>query len=133
MGRRARACCVSPPCVPRASAIKASPLARRIARERGLDIAALTGTGPEGRIIAEDVEQAASRRSALLLLAASGDAGEVEIIELTSIRRTIARRLTEAWAAPVFQLSVTADASELSSPRASAWSSSCAKARPSRR
>ena len=39
--------------------IKASPLARRIARERGIDLAALAGTGPEGRIVAEDVERAA--------------------------------------------------------------------------
>ena len=42
--------------------VKASPLARRIARERGVDLASLSGTGPEGRVIAEDVETAASRR-----------------------------------------------------------------------
>src|SRR5919201_347916 len=36
--------------------LKASPLARRIARERGIDLASLSGTGPEGRIVAEDVE-----------------------------------------------------------------------------
>src|SRR5438132_7030073 len=36
--------------------VKASPLARRIARERGIDLAALAGTGPEGRVVAEDVE-----------------------------------------------------------------------------
>src|SRR5215471_2950755 len=40
--------------------IKASPLARRIARERGLDLARIQGTGPEGRIVAEDVERAAT-------------------------------------------------------------------------
>ena len=103
--------------------IKASPLARRMARERGLDLAALTGTGPEGRIIAEDVEQAGD--GAALPAAAPGTAvpapataeGEIEVVELTSIRRTIARRLTEAWEAPVFQLSVTADASQLASTR----------------
>ena len=39
--------------------VKASPLARRIARERGIDLASLSGTGPEGRIVAEDVERAA--------------------------------------------------------------------------
>ena len=48
-----------------AVAIKASPLARRIARERGLDLAAVTGTGPEGRIVAEDVERAAAGAPAL--------------------------------------------------------------------
>src|SRR5918997_2295420 len=40
--------------------VKASPLARRIARERGIDISSLSGTGPEGRIVAEDVERAAA-------------------------------------------------------------------------
>src|SRR5262245_49598219 len=40
--------------------VKASPLARRIARERGIDLATLSGTGPEGRVIAEDVEKAAA-------------------------------------------------------------------------
>ena len=38
--------------------VEASPLARRIARERGIDLAAIAGTGPDGRIVAEDVESA---------------------------------------------------------------------------
>jgi pyruvate dehydrogenase E2 component (dihydrolipoyllysine-residue acetyltransferase) len=99
--------------------VKASPLARRIARERGVDLAAVTGTGPEGRVIAEDIEKAAVAAPAAPAAppAAAAPTGEVEIVELTSIRRTIARRLTEAWEAPVFQLSVTADASELASTR----------------
>jgi pyruvate dehydrogenase E2 component (dihydrolipoamide acetyltransferase) len=85
--------------------IKASPLARRIARERGIDLAQLSGTGPEGRIVAEDVERAEARPAA----AAAVPAGEVESVPLTSIRKTIARRLTAAWQAPVFQLTVSAD------------------------
>jgi pyruvate dehydrogenase E2 component (dihydrolipoamide acetyltransferase) len=96
--------------------MKASPLARRIARERGLDLSALTGTGPDGRIVAEDVEMAAAAPAARAA-APSAPTGEVEVVELTSIRRTIARRLTEAWQAPVFQLSVTVDASQLVSTR----------------
>ena len=92
--------------------VKASPLARRIARERGVDRAQIAGTGPEGRVIAEDVEQAATRPAAQAPAAAAA-AEEPEVVELTSTRRTIARRLTEAWAAPVFQLTVTADATEL--------------------
>ena len=40
--------------------IKASPLARRLAREQGIDLAAVSGTGPEGRIVAEDVERDAT-------------------------------------------------------------------------
>jgi pyruvate dehydrogenase E2 component (dihydrolipoamide acetyltransferase) len=96
--------------------IKASPLARRMARERGLDLAALTGTGPEGRIIAEDVEHAGDGAAPSVATPAAAEP-EIEVVELTSIRRTIARRLTEAWEAPVFQLSVTADASQLASTR----------------
>jgi len=110
----------APPARAEGERIKASPLARRIARERGLEIAALTGTGPEGRIIAEDVEKAGDGAAPVppaTPTAAPEAEGEVEVVELTSIRRTIARRLTDAWAAPVFQLSVTADASELASTR----------------
>ena len=44
--------------------VKASPLARRIARERGIDLRSLQGTGPEGRIVAEDVERGQARRAA---------------------------------------------------------------------
>jgi pyruvate dehydrogenase E2 component (dihydrolipoamide acetyltransferase) len=87
--------------------VKASPLARRIAREKGLDLTQIDGTGPEGRIVAEDVERA---------VAAPAHAGaptappaEPESEQLTSIRKTIARRLTKAWEAPVFQLVMSAD------------------------
>jgi pyruvate dehydrogenase E2 component (dihydrolipoamide acetyltransferase) len=92
--------------------VKASPLARRIARERGIDLASLRGTGPDGRIVAEDVERAQAPAPGAPAQA-SGAPAEIEVVELNSIRRTIARRLTEAWEAPVFQLTVTADASEL--------------------
>ncbi len=87
--------------------IKASPLARRIARERGIELASVAGTGPEGRVIAEDVERAASAPAARR--EAPVAAGDVEQIPLTSIRKTIARRLTEAWQIPVFELQVSAD------------------------
>ena len=88
--------------------IKASPLARRIARERGIDLASVNGTGPEGRIVAEDVERAdvAGTRRAPARAAATG---EVERVELTSLRRTVGRRMTEAWAAPAFQIVMSAD------------------------
>jgi pyruvate dehydrogenase E2 component (dihydrolipoamide acetyltransferase) len=85
--------------------VKASPLARRIARERGIDLAQIRGTGPEGRIVAEDVERAEAAPAA----APAVPPGEVERVELTRIRQTIARRLTEAWTVPVFQLTVSAD------------------------
>ncbi|MEP6910653.1 MAG: dihydrolipoamide acetyltransferase family protein [Actinomycetota bacterium] len=86
--------------------VKASPLARRIARERGIDLASLTGTGPEGRVVAEDVERAATTPAH----ATVGSAPlEAEVVPLTSIRRTIAKRLTKAWEAPAFQISMSAD------------------------
>ena len=88
--------------------VKASPLARRIARERGIDLASLSGTGPEGRIVAEDVERAEAGTAPAAAPAAQPP-GEVERRELTSIRKTIARRLTEAWQIPVFQLQVSID------------------------
>jgi pyruvate dehydrogenase E2 component (dihydrolipoamide acetyltransferase) len=90
--------------------VKASPLARRIAKERGIDLAQLRGTGPEGRIVAEDVE----RLSASPAKAAPSTAavtGEVETVKLNQMRKTIARRMTEAWEAPAFQIAMSADMS----------------------
>jgi len=91
--------------------IKASPLARRMARERGIELSAISGTGPDGRIVAEDVERAEAGAPAAPSTPARAPvpAGEVERVPLTSIRKTIARRLTEAWQIPVFQLQTSAD------------------------
>jgi pyruvate dehydrogenase E2 component (dihydrolipoamide acetyltransferase) len=90
-----------------ASRLKASPLARKIARERGIELRRVQGTGPDGRIVAEDVERAAAapawEQKPVPVTAGS------ETVKLSSIRRTIARRLTEAWQAPHFMLTVSAD------------------------
>jgi pyruvate dehydrogenase E2 component (dihydrolipoamide acetyltransferase) len=94
-----------------ATRVKASPLARRIARERGVELESLQGTGPEGRILAEDVERAAAAGPPAPAPVATAPA-EVEVVQLSSVRKTIARRLTEAWTAPVFQLGISADMSE---------------------
>ncbi len=87
--------------------IKASPLARKIANQRGLDLRRISGTGPDGRIVAEDVERAAAAPAweAKPVPVTAGS----EAVPLTSVRRTIARRLTEAWQAPHFAISMTAD------------------------
>jgi len=85
--------------------VKASPLARRLARERGIDLSTLRGTGPEGRIVAQDVE-APKAAPAPVAAAASG---EVQSAPLSNVRKTIARRLTEAWTVPAFMLTVSAD------------------------
>jgi pyruvate dehydrogenase E2 component (dihydrolipoamide acetyltransferase) len=89
--------------------VKASPLARRIARERGIELAGLSGTGPEGRIVAEDVERAAAGAATSAPTPTEG----VEIEQLTPLRKTIARRMTEAWEAPAFQITMSAGMSRV--------------------
>jgi len=83
--------------------VKASPLARRIARERGLELSSLSGTGPGGRIVKADVEAAASPGPGV----APGPAGhedvskakgETVLQELTRTQQTIARRMAESKA-----------------------------------
>lgn len=69
--------------------IKASPLARRMASERGLDLSRLAGSGPGGRIIRRDVEEGA----AMPAPSAAAAPGGFEDVELSQIRKTIARRL----------------------------------------
>jgi pyruvate dehydrogenase E2 component (dihydrolipoamide acetyltransferase) len=86
--------------------VKASPLARRLARERGVDLASIRGTGPEGRIVAEDVERSEVSAPRPATPVATGEATSTP---LTNIRKTIARRLTEAWTVPAFMLTVSAD------------------------
>ncbi len=93
--------------------IKASPLARRIARERGVDLAQISGTGPDGRIVAEDVERAEAQPTLpsdkVSLGAVPAPTGDIESRPLSNVRKTIARRLTQAWTVPAFQLTVSAD------------------------
>src|SRR4051812_34607493 len=86
--------------------IKASPLARRIARERGVELSSLRGTGPDGRIVAEDVERGEATPAAA---PAAEVSGEIESRPLSNVRKTIARRLTQAWTVPAFQLTVDVD------------------------
>ena len=92
--------------------IKASPVARKLAQQRGIDLSRVTPTGPDGRIVAEDVERAAAEATPAPiepteLFATSAAAGEV--VPLTPIRRAIAQRLSQAWEAPHFAISMSAD------------------------
>ncbi|HEX3510413.1 MAG TPA: dihydrolipoamide acetyltransferase family protein [Solirubrobacteraceae bacterium] len=76
--------------------IKASPLARRLARERGIELQALHGSGPGGRIVRADVEAAPS---APATVAGVGTAkGETTTEPLTRTQQTIARRMAESKA-----------------------------------
>jgi pyruvate dehydrogenase E2 component (dihydrolipoamide acetyltransferase) len=110
--------------------VKASPIARRIARERGLDLAAITGSGPGGRIVKADVERVkAPQEQAPGAPAAAATAGarerpetakgEVELVELTKVQQTIARRMAESKAtAPHFYLESEVDMSRAVEGRA---------------
>ena len=73
--------------------VKASPLARRIARERGIELSQVRGTGPDpDAYVAEDVE-GGDVQPVAAAAAASAPSGEIESRPLTSTRKTIARRL----------------------------------------
>lgn len=109
--------------------IKASPLARRMASEGGLDLASLSGSGPEGRIVKRDVEAALEGKAPAAQPAAPAERapdraprpapqpapmpsveGDYESVPITQMRKTIARRLAESkFTAPHFYLTIEVD------------------------
>jgi pyruvate dehydrogenase E2 component (dihydrolipoamide acetyltransferase) len=91
--------------------IKASPLAKRLARERGIDLSTLTGTGPEGRITEIDVPEHAPAAPAASAAAPAAPAGLTsENVELSRMRQAIARVTVDSWTtAPHFYVSVDID------------------------
>ena len=91
------------------SRVFASPLVRKIALEKGIDLTGIAGTGPNGRIVRRDIERLGDRsrpdtRAAALAPAAvqgtapSGVSGDGTLIPHTPLRRAIARRLTQSKA-----------------------------------
>ncbi|MFT4029620.1 MAG: dihydrolipoamide acetyltransferase family protein [Protaetiibacter sp.] len=91
------------PAAPGAPRLFASPLVRRLAQERGLDLAGIVGTGPAGRIVRRDLERATAPATApARALTATPDpeqamaAGSGRDLPVTPMRRTIARRLVES-------------------------------------
>jgi pyruvate dehydrogenase E2 component (dihydrolipoamide acetyltransferase) len=97
-----------------------TPLARRLAGERGIDLSRVTGSGPHGRIVAHDVERAAPAISAMATGASASqvkalyDGIAYEEVPLDSMRRTIAKRLVEAkQTIPHFYLTADMDAGRL--------------------
>jgi pyruvate dehydrogenase E2 component (dihydrolipoamide acetyltransferase) len=85
--------------------IKASPLAKRIAAEKGVDLAKLSGTGPSGRIVKADVEGAGAAAPVQTVAPAAAPTAPTampdfgiphEAVKLSNMRKTIARRLTES-------------------------------------
>ncbi|MBU1586882.1 MAG: 2-oxo acid dehydrogenase subunit E2 [Actinobacteria bacterium] len=73
----------------------ASPIVRRLARERGIDLSAVTGSGPEGRIVRRDLDGAQVAPAAAPAVAPAPAPGSTDV-PLTGMRRAIARRLTES-------------------------------------
>ena len=121
--------------------IKASPLARRIAALRGIDLSALTGSGPHGRIIRKDVEAASpgaapaagvpSTSRDLVPVKPDGlilpqilddrvyDPSSYELVPLDGVRKTVAKRLTESFMqVPHFPLQLDLKLDELLAFRA---------------
>ena len=134
----AKASAVSPQAAPQKSTsgssgsrIFASPLARRLAAEAGLDLASLKGSGPHGRIVKRDIEAAIAAGPIAAELgpkAASTQAGMIstdlagpapyEVVPLNTMRKTIARRLSEAKSTvPHFYLSVDIELDQLLAAR----------------
>lgn len=94
--------------------IKVSPLARRIARELGVDLSGLRGSGPGGRIRSADVEAAAgnSSVSGSSKLTVETAKGSVEVVAPTRLQTVVARRMSEAKAtAPDFTVQAEIDMS----------------------
>jgi pyruvate dehydrogenase E2 component (dihydrolipoamide acetyltransferase) len=115
--------------------IFSSPLARRLAREAGIELGRINGSGPHGRVIARDVEQAKSGKGLKAPTAAAGtpalapsmsdkqilalfEPGSYEIVPHDGMRRTIAQRLTASvQTVPHFYLTMDCDIGKLLAAR----------------
>src|SRR5438067_5020565 len=99
--------------------VKASPVARRIAVDLGVDLSSVKGTGPEGRVTETDVRAAAkSKGAAQKVPSPSIKAGESARIQLSGMRKIIAQRLVESLGpVPHFYLNIDIDAGPLMAAR----------------
>ena len=94
-------------------AVKASPLAKRLAAQLGVDLAGVIGSGPDGRIVKEDVEAAAKGKPGAARPAAAparrAEGPDTEVIDPSRMQATIARRMTESKSTvPEFTVTVEA-------------------------
>jgi pyruvate dehydrogenase E2 component (dihydrolipoamide acetyltransferase) len=120
VGARTGAAAPAPP-VPTGNGgrVRSSPLARRLASERGVDLGVIAGTGPNGRVIKRDVESVpiapAARPAAPRVVPEDGDFHDVP---LTQIRKTIAKRLAESIGpVPTFYLTADLDVERVADMR----------------
>jgi pyruvate dehydrogenase E2 component (dihydrolipoamide acetyltransferase) len=103
--------------------VRSSPLARRLAAERGLDLHAIAGSGPNGRIVKRDLDGTAAPATTAAVAQAPAvvsprTGADYTDIALTQIRRTIARRLAESIGpVPTFYLTAELDVQRVSEMR----------------
>ena len=100
--------------------VKASPVARRIAAELGVDLSSVKGTGPEGRVTETDVRTAAKSKTTVPKPStpAAVKTGESARIQLSGMRKIIAERLVESLGPiPHFYLNIDIDAGPLMEAR----------------
>jgi pyruvate dehydrogenase E2 component (dihydrolipoamide acetyltransferase) len=105
------------PAAPAGGRVKASPLARKVAREYGIDLAAVAATGPGGRVLRQDVEKAKAsgiQKPAAAAPAPAAPAAEEKLVPFTGMRRTIAKKMLQSKVESAqTYMSNTVDASKL--------------------
>ena len=88
--------------------VLASPLARRLAAEKGIDVGQIAGSGPQGRVVKKDVENfvpsAATSAAPTFRLPTLGTPAQDQSVPLSQMRKAIVRNLSAAWQAPSFTL-----------------------------
>ncbi len=93
--------------------VRASPVARKLAEQKGLDLAQVQGTGPDGRIVRRDVEAAAERPAAGAPSPASPAPVSTEVVGMSRMRQTIARRMSQSKReAPHYYITMEIDMTE---------------------
>ena len=103
--------------------VKASPLAKKVAKEKGVELSALSGSGPGGRIVAQDVQgaQPGAKAAASAAIASTPAGAGDQRIPLSGMRRVIAERLLASKTTiPHFYLNIEVDAGPLMKFRADA-------------
>jgi pyruvate dehydrogenase E2 component (dihydrolipoamide acetyltransferase) len=106
----------APDVAPAGGRVKATPLAKKVAREHGIDLEAVAGTGPGGRVLREDVEKA--KAAGIQKPAAAAPAAEEKLVPFTGMRRTIAKKMLQSKVESAqTYMSNTVDASRLQTYR----------------
>ena len=104
---------------PATQAIKASPAAKKLAKDHGVDLSLVTGTGPSGRIVEKDVEDYIERQKVGAVKPTAGlketpPAAPAKKVPLVGMRKVIAQRMSESWhTSPMVTLNSEADANNL--------------------